>query len=279
MIKAFNTLDKIDDIFEEGSFNMDKWETYINGFLKNKSYLFKDELEEYIISGQYNYEEDFLPILNNVYHNEKNNQVINNFNQVVTNINDKVNKHFKSLDVDIYLYLGLLNGAGWALEIDNKQVILLGIEKILELNWTSIDDMYGLIYHELGHIYHITYGNYDLKYNESNAFIFQLFTEGIAMYFEQVLMEDENYYHQDKNGYLNFCEDCFDMIKNDFKNDLKEMDVFNQRYFGDWTNYYGYGDVGYYLGAKFIYYLLKSYSFEQIINFDIETITKQFEQF
>lgn len=279
MIKVFNTLDKIDDIFEEGSFNMDKWETYINSFLKNKSYLFKDELEEYIISGQYNYEEDFLPILNNVYHNEKINQVINNFNQVVTNINDKVNKHFKSLDVEIYLYLGLLNGAGWALEIDNKQVILLGIEKILELNWTSIDDMYGLIYHELGHIYHITYGNYDLKYNESNAFIFQLFTEGIAMYFEQVLMEDENYYHQDKNGYLNFCEDCFDMIKNDFKNDLKEMDVFNQRYFGDWTNYYGYGDVGYYLGAKFIYYLLKSYSFEQIINFDIETITKQFEQF
>ena len=38
------------------------------------------------------------------------------------------------IDVEIVLYLGLCNGAGWVVTIDNKTYCLLGIEKILELN-------------------------------------------------------------------------------------------------------------------------------------------------
>ena len=269
MIRAYNTLDKIDEIFDDGDFNINKWEKYINSFLNNKAHMFKDDLEQYVISGQYSYEEDFLPLLNNVYHHPKLDIVIDNFQKITERLDDKVKQHFKEMDVDIYLYLGLLNGAGWATIIDNRHVILLGIEKILELDWTSIDDMYGLIYHELGHIYHMVYGNLDLN---NDSFIYQLYYEGIAMHFEQLLKEDPNYFHQDKNGYLTFCEDCFDMIKTDFKNDLADMDIYNQRYFGDWTNYYGYGDVGYYLGAKFVDYLANKYDFEQLINLDHITI-------
>ena len=69
------------------------------------------------------------------------------------------------------------------------------------------------------------------------------------------------------------------MIKTDFKNDLADMDIYNQRYFGDWTNYYGYGDVGYYLGAKFVDYLANKYDFEQLINLDHITIEKAFIEF
>lgn len=69
------------------------------------------------------------------------------------------------------------------------------------------------------------------KKSEDNRknLIWQLFTEGIAMYFEQ-------------------------------------------RYFGDWCNYYGFCDVGYYLGIMFIRSLLKIYEFDEIINFDIDFI-------
>ena len=37
----------------------------------------------------------------------------------------------------------------------------------------------------------------------------------------------------------------------------------NQRYFGDWVSFDGYGDVGYYLGTDLVRYLLKEESFEK----------------
>ena len=44
MIRAYNTLDKIDEIFDDGDFNINKWEKYINSFLNNKAHMFKDDL-------------------------------------------------------------------------------------------------------------------------------------------------------------------------------------------------------------------------------------------
>lgn len=57
------------------------------------------------------------------------------------------------INADVALYLGFCNGAGWVTDIDAKTVVLLGIEKIIELDWVSVDDMRGLVYHELGHVY------------------------------------------------------------------------------------------------------------------------------
>lgn len=42
------------------------------------------------------------------------------------------------LDVDIILYLGLCNGAGWATSLTGKKTVLLGIEKIIELDWCDL---------------------------------------------------------------------------------------------------------------------------------------------
>ncbi len=41
------------------------------------------------------------------------------------------------LNVSIIFYLGLCNGAGWATELDGNPVILLGVEKIIELSWQN----------------------------------------------------------------------------------------------------------------------------------------------
>ena len=116
--------------------------------------MFEDDIKEYIDTGKYTFEKDFLPIINAVHKNPSLEQLHYSF-KVVTNG---------------------LNG---------KDTILLGVEKIIELNWQNVNELYGLIYHELGHIYHKQYGCFK-QYSDNNKknFVWQLFTEGIAMYFE-----------------------------------------------------------------------------------------------
>ncbi len=57
------------------------------------------------------------------------------------------------------------------------------------------------------------------------------------------------------------------------------MDHKNQRYFGDWTRFEGYGDTGYYLGTRFVRYLMKNETFDNLILFDIEKIKEGFSRF
>ncbi len=140
--------------------------------------------------------------------------------------------------------------------------------------------MRGLIYHELGHVYHKQFGLLQ-QLDEENArfFVYQLFVEGVAMYFEQSLARDFNYFHQDDNGWKKWCDENFEMILKDFQKDLPKMTRFNQRYFGDWTNYKGKADVGYYLGARFVRHLTEAYTFDDIINFNSELVYKLYSDF
>lgn len=81
------------------------------------------------------------------------------FLAVVKGLSERLAQKFgNDLDVDLFLYVGLCNGAGWVTTLNGRDVVLLGIEKILELGWVSLGDMQGLIYHELGHIYHSQHG-------------------------------------------------------------------------------------------------------------------------
>jgi hypothetical protein len=189
-------------------------------------------------------------------------------------LNEKIVREFgKELNVDIVLYLGLCNGAGWVTNINGFDIILLGIEKIIELNWVDQNSMYGLVYHELGHVYQKQYGVLEQESDDNKRnFVWQLFIEGIAMFFEQKLLGNFDYYHQDVNGWKKYCEDDFTKILYDFNQDLPSMTHSNQRYFGDWCNYNGKGDVGYYLGARFVHFLHNNYTFDQIICFNIDFV-------
>lgn len=278
MIKIIDTYSQILELFENGIFSLEKWRKYINLIYPNSSQIFEDDIKEYINTGKYTFEKDFLPIINAVYKNPSLEELHDSFRVVTNGLNEKVIKNFgRELHVEIVLYLGLRNAAGWATQIDGKDTVLLGVEKIIELNWQNTNELYGLIYHELGHIYHKQYDSLK-QYSDNNKknFVWQLFTEGIAMYFEQVLVNDLNYYHQDKNGWRNWCENHFQQILLDFNADLSTMSKINQRYFGDWADYYGRGDVGYYLGTKLVHYLCKKYSFEQLINMKLDDIYDEY---
>lgn len=281
MIKIIDTLSQINSLFDDRTFNIGKWENYINSTYDKSADIFKNDLKEQLESGDYIYEKDILPIINAVYENISLQILQTSFYKVTDKLNDKIREHFDNeLDVDIVLYLGLCNGAGWVNNINGRDVILLGIEKILELNWCDEDSMYGLIYHELGHVYHKQYGEFE-QHSEDNErnFVWQLFTEGIAMYFEQILVGDTNYFHQNKNGWLDWCEENYYQIVKDFNSDLMRMTRFNQRYFGDWVDYYGRSDIGYFLGTKFVQYLCDRMEFEQLIKLGIDEIYQEFYEF
>lgn len=281
MIKIVDTYSKIDTLFVNGTFSLEKWELYINSIYDNSADIFKNDLKEYLDSGKYVYEKDILPIINAVNGHPALETLHSSFNKVTDTLDKRIIDCFgNELDVEIVFYVGLCNAAGWVTNINGKDVILLGVEKILELNWQDIDSMYGLIYHELGHIYHKQYGVFN-QFSEDNKqnFVWQLFTEGIAMYFEQMLVKDLNYYHQNRDGWREWCESHFLQILVDFNTDLPMMTRLDQRYFGDWADYYGRGDVGYYLGTKLVQHLCKKFGFEQLINMKIETIYDEYLAF
>lgn len=281
-MKIINTINDIFDIYSSGSFDINKWNNYINRINSKLGQLCVQDMNEAINTGQVSFKKDYLPILNNVINQkEKLDELQKNFIKVTESLEDNILKKFnKTIDVEIVLYLGLCNGAGWVVEIENKVYCLLGIEKILELNWYDMNSLYGLIYHELGHVYQKQYGVLEREFdNNKHQFLWQLFTEGIAMYFEQTLIADYEYYHQDKNNWKAWCDHHIKQIILDFSNDLNLMTFDNQRYFGDWVYYHNHSDVGYYLGTKFIQYICKQYVFDEILSFNIDIVEKLFNEY
>lgn len=279
MIRIVDTFAQLEDLFPNGQFCLKKWEAYVNAVYDGCANLFMDDMKACLASGRFTYERDVLPVIQAVWGHPAAGRLHASFCRVTQGLNKKVAACFgREVEADIVLYLGLCNGAGWVTEIRGRQVILLGIEKILELNWQDEQAMYGLIYHELGHVYHSQFGMLPTEENQS-CFVWQLFSEGIAMYFEQVLVGDMQFYHQNKNGWLAWCETHYLHILRDFSHDLPAMNRQNQRYFGDWVNYNGWGDVGYYLGARFVQFLCRKIRFDCLIEMEQAQVCRLFSDF
>ena len=268
--------------YQGGAFSFAKWSAYMDAALPGLAPLILSDVEHCLKAGNVSWEADYLPVLNAVLaQNGLREEAHASFRAVTRELDRAVQDRFgKSLDVDLVFYLGLCNGAGWVTEYRGRKAVLLGIEKIMELSWCGPDEMRGLIYHELGHIYQGQYGVLDRTFErDEDAFLWQLFTEGIAMYFEQALVGDFDYYHQDRDGWKEWCDRHFQQIKTDFAGDLKSMTFAGQRYFGDWVSYHGHSDVGYYLGCRFVHSIRSMYEFDELIGFPIDTVARLFQQF
>jgi uncharacterized protein YjaZ len=153
------------------------------------------------------------------------------------------------VEATVVMYLGLCSGAGWATEMDGRPAVLLGLEKIVELDWCDDASMSALIDHELGHLWHFQHRT---KPAFADKALWQLYTEGMAMFFEQQLKGDRHFFHQNKNGWLAWCEANRDALLEEFARRVAAGESV-QDFFGDWCSYQGYSDVGYYLGSVLIW--------------------------
>ncbi len=269
------------EAFMDGCFDLDRWSAYIDGVRPGIRELCIGDMNECLDAG-ISWEGMYLPVLDAALSSRgRVRELSGTFRRVTDGLDDRLIKTFgKTVDIDIILYLGLCNGAGWVTEISGRTVMLLGIEKILELGWDDPESFNGLILHELGHCYQAQYGilHRDLT-SSRDRFLWQLFTEGIANVFERLALGDPDHYPQYSKKWLEWCRSNLGHIARSFDSDLDVMSFETQRYFGDWVRFEGYPDVGYYLGTRFIRYLLDDNTFDSLLSWSVDEVRKAFKNY
>ncbi len=280
-MRIIDTADGFAACYPGGRFDLAEWTAYIDARVPGARELCLRDAQETMDAG-YSWEACFLPVLNAVpAEPEKLERALRSFREVTEGLDARLAAAFgKSVDADVVLYLGLCCGAGWVTEVGGKTAVLLGIEKILELGWCDKDPMTGLVVHELGHVYQAQYGRLACGTDAlPDRFLWQLFTEGVAMVFEQEVLGDKDYFHQDRGGWKRWCDENAAAICRAFRRDLGTMTLETQRYFGDWVRFEGKPDTGYYLGARFVRDMLRRDSFDSIINYDLAEVRERFDAF
>lgn len=101
--------------------------------------------------------------------------------------------------------------------------------------------------------------------------IWQLYSEGVAMYFEQLLYDDENFYHQDIDGWLNWCNKNRTKLFYEYIRVIENNES-HQKFYGDWCSYLGVSDIVYYLGCELIKFSLKTRRISDILDLSLNDI-------
>lgn len=274
-MQIINTYESIKKAFPDHTFVMDSWVKYASAISPELMEKCINDAEKYDFDGQ------VLPILNDALSHPAEMELLSNHFQTVINLL-KLNysKLFdRDIPLDIILYLGLCNGAGQATTLGGRDVILLGMEKIIELQWYDEDGLLALIFHELGHVWHRIYGVISFPTeNQTEWSLLQLYQEGIAMVCEHILCGDDNFYHQDKNGWLSWCRQNETVIKEEYLRRLEAAES-TQDFFGDWCSYEGHSDVGYFLGCRFVEHLQKKYTLVEISSLSYPILRDEFTRF
>lgn len=271
-MKIINTCEQVKLVFENG-FDLENWRKYVAEISKELPSKCEKDAQSY------NFEKDIMPVISSALNKEKIDLVDRNFKKVIGKLNKNLEKLFKTEpDINIILYLGLCNAAGWATTVDGKDTVLLGIEKIIELDWGDETNMQALILHEIGHLWHKLNGNLYLPdFTVRRKSIQQLYQEGVAMVCEQILCDSE-FYHQNKDGWLDWCYENENDIKSEYLRRLDKKESV-QDFFGDWCSYNGHSDVGYFLGCRFVRYLMGSRSLNEIAKMKYTALNKAFSEF
>lgn len=247
-MRIVNTMDAIRRNFSGRPFDLSAWRGYAAEI--SPTLAAKCEAD----SAGYSLERDVLPVIRRALDDAGAlSRLDAAFSRVIRRLDANLSTLFDvEPEVDVVLYLGLCNGAGWATALDGRDAILLGVEKIVELDWCGDRDLQGLIFHELGHIWHHIYGRMEAYEGGSpRQVVLQLYQEGVAMRCEQILAGDDGFFHQDRGGWLAWCRENEPMIRRAYRSRLEDG-AGTRDFFGDWMRFQGRSDVGYYLGCRFV---------------------------
>ena len=126
-MKIINTCDKIKSVFADG-FDINLWREYAGGISKNLPSKCENDAKGY------GFEKEVLPVLKNALNEEKIDFVSRNFQVAIDTLNENLSKLFDTEpDINIILYLGLCNGAGWATTLDGKTPFFLVLKRLSSL--------------------------------------------------------------------------------------------------------------------------------------------------
>jgi predicted metalloprotease with PDZ domain len=220
MLKSIDTFNRIvkrrEELIADNADILESWKEYLSPYAEIKEKCLQD-------ASKYNFDSDIKPIILDALTSNFSKLEIahNNFIKQIDILSERFQNTFSiSDDIFIYFYIGLCNGAGWATTINSQESVLLGGEKIVELNWYDEKNMIALMYHELCHVAHskLRHQSIDITFNtEKENSIWQLYTEGFAQRYEQILYKD-GFYHQDRNGWLSWCKDNHNKICKEYLN-------------------------------------------------------------
>lgn len=268
-VRVIDTFQDMGKCFTDTGFCKEKWDQYISHYLPYA----KEQIEK--DGAEYKFEEQVLPVLNAAWNKKKETMELHNsFLSLVENIEEKMEQKLQAkIDTVIVLYIGLCNGAGWVVPFSKIPHILLGIEKIIELNWYHENEMKGLIYHELGHVWHKQnrIAAFPLLNTPKDRALWQLYSEGIAMYCEQLLCDDDQFYHQNKDGWLDWCIENRTMLFDEYIRVIEGQES-HQKFFGDWCSYLNVSDIGYYLGCELIKTACETRTISHILDLSLSEI-------
>ena len=268
MLQVIDTYGEIQKLLETGSVDRDAYWKYAAGISETLPKMVEEDIRGY------DFENQVLPVLQYFYaHRDLAKTAHNSFLQAVEGLEEKCRRvGYGTLDSTVVLYMGLCCAAGWATELDGRPAVLLGIEKIVELNWVDEASMIGLVYHELGHNWHNQNRRMQSRVESPRQkALWQLYTEGVAMYYEQLLCGDGRFFHQDRDGWLDWCEENERRLAKEYLRRVESGESV-QDFFGDWCNFEGRSDVGYYLGARVIHRICEERGIAEMVDLPLEEV-------
>ena len=139
--------------------------------------------------------------------------------------------------------------------------------------------MQALIFHEIGHIWHKTYGNlYPEARSEGENSLAQLYQEDLPWSANIFYAKMTDTIIKIKTAGSIGAKENEAEIKREY---LRRVDknISTQDFFGDWCSYKNHSDVGYYLGCEFVKYLQRQYSLVDIASLNVNQLYNHFKEF
>jgi hypothetical protein len=195
-------------------------------------------------------------------------EAYSNLLSILSDICEKAEKAFElTIDINVVLYAGLCNSAGWVDFYDGKRAVLFGIDKIAELDWHTLEKLGPLAAHELCHVIHFQLRGEDnlpdgVERNNNNKGIWRIYEEGFAQYYQNKLLLNEI----DSRGkeWTLSCNENKEELKKQYLEALQDNNTGVRHFFGDWFQVLGISDAGYFLGSELINRLHGKYGIELV---------------
>ena len=94
---------------------------------------------------------------------------------------------------------------------------------------------------------------------------------------EHILCQDDRYYHQNQNGWLDWCKENEAEIKRNISDASTKISA--RRISSGLVQLQNHSDVGYYLGCEFVKHLQRQYSLVDIASLNVNQLYNHFKEF